>query len=165
MHPESYNEMKKHLANILTGVPKDTIVVDFGSQDINGTYRDLVPKQCKYVGVDLEDGKNVDVVMVSEYDSGLPDGYADYLICGQVLEHCRDPFALAKEMARIVKKGGFLIVTAPAMFPEHKFPFDCWRFYPDGMIIIFERAGVRCWQSYTNPCHLGQDCWFVGEKL
>jgi hypothetical protein len=177
MHKTSYEEMKKNISSVFEKLPKESIIIDFGSQDVNGSYKPLIDGRWKYVGVDLGAGPNVDVKMKSVYDSGLPDGYADGLICGQTLEHCRNPFLLAKEMMRIVKKGAFLLVTAPAVWPEHKFPFDCWRFYPDGMISLFDSVGGHTWKSYlvasdefvmdkinNKPILQGKDCWWLGEK-
>jgi len=38
-----------------------------------------------------------------------------------------------KEIARILKPGGLCCIIAPSGGPEHKYPVDCWRFFPDGL--------------------------------
>jgi hypothetical protein len=160
VHDLSYEEMKKNVGKYFADIKFGATIVDFGSQDVNGTYKALISPKWKYVGIDLFPGKNVDVKMASEFDSGLKAGYADGLICGQVLEHCRDPFRLAAEMARITRPGGWLLITAPFMFMVHSHPIDCWRFLPDGMKILFDRAGVQCWSAYIRET----DCWYIGKK-
>jgi len=164
MHTESYNEMQNVVKHVFEKLPQSAVIVDYGSKDVNGNYRDLISPKWSYLGVDMEAGKNVDHVCDSEFNSGLPGNYADGLICGQVLEHCRNPFTFMKELSRICKPGAFLVITAPAAFPEHKYPVDCWRFLPDGMTILFDQAGVQCWRAYLRPCSLGMDCWGIGKK-
>jgi len=47
-------------------------VVELGSQDVNGSFREVLPESCSYVGVDLEPGKNVDLVCRGTHIA-LPD--------------------------------------------------------------------------------------------
>jgi hypothetical protein len=35
-------------------------------------------------------------------------------------------------MIRVLKPGGLIFLIAPSRGPEHRYPQDCWRFYPDG---------------------------------
>ena len=65
------------------------VVLDLGSQDINGSYRPLfaVPPW-KYVGVDLAAGPNVDVVLADPYDwREIDPESADVIVAGQTFEH------------------------------------------------------------------------------
>lgn len=43
----------------------------------------------------------------------VEDGFADYLICQEGIEHLPDKIALFREFSRVLKKGGTLIVTTP----------------------------------------------------
>jgi hypothetical protein len=44
------------------------IILDLGSQDVNGTYRDIFSvKNWVYKGMDMEPGKNVDIVLKEPY--------------------------------------------------------------------------------------------------
>jgi len=161
MHETSYAEMKVNIEKYCGGIEAGSYVADIGSQDINGTYRDLIEPHFDYMGYDSVPGRNVHVVMKGEFDTGLPDGAVDIILCGQVLEHCRNPFLLAQEIIRITRKGGILLIVAPFRWDEHKFPIDCWRFLPDGMKLLFPAEQVKCLDSYIN----GKDCWFIGEKI
>lgn len=43
-----------------------------------------------------------------------PDGYYDYVLCAEVLEHMEiDPMHMLSELNRVLKPGGILIVTTP----------------------------------------------------
>ena len=43
----------------------------------------------------------------------LPDGYADYVICQEGIEHLSDQVEMFREFNRILAKGGTLLVTTP----------------------------------------------------
>jgi SAM-dependent methyltransferase len=174
MHILSYDEMAANVKKYLCTLPAGALIVDIGSMDINGSYRPLIEPRWRYCGVDLIAGPNVDLVMHSEFNTGLPTDSADAVLCGQCLEHCRDPFRLVGEAARIAKSGAFLLVTAPFIWAEHRHPLDCWRFLPDGMRILLEQAGAECLEAYvikdeengsrTDFQINGADCWGIGKK-
>ncbi len=85
-----------------------------------------------YQGIDLNEGPNVDVVLTSPYKFPMADGHYDVLISGQAFEHVKFFWLTWMEMVRTLKPGGFIFLIAPSRGPEHRFPVDCWRFYPDG---------------------------------
>lgn len=174
MHELSYRGMAANIKAHLDNLPVGSLVVDIGSMNINGTYRPLIEPRWKYCGIDLAAGPNVDIVMRSEFDTGLPAESTDAILCGQCLEHCRDPFRLISEAVRIVKRGGMLLITAPFIWAEHRHPLDCWRFLPDGMRVLLEQAGAECIEAYivkddqkgslTDGQINGTDCWGIGRK-
>src|SRR5438876_9595793 len=65
------------------------VIIDLGSQDINGSYRPLFAlPPWQYLGVDLTSGKNVDVVLADPYDwRELSPESADVFVTGQTVEH------------------------------------------------------------------------------
>src|SRR5439155_2553781 len=73
----------------------------------------------------------------------LHDGAADVLISGQVLEHCEEFWRLFPEMARVLAPDGFMIVIAPSAGPIHRFPVDCYRFYPDSFRTLARIASLN----------------------
>lgn len=50
------------------------------------------------------------------------DGTFDAVISIAVLEHVKDPFTCAKEISRVLKKGGTLISCIPFLQPYHGYP-------------------------------------------
>ena len=71
------------------------------SKDYGNTqpFRELF-SHCEYVGVDLEDGKNVDYVVNLEEDLGpIKDQKFDLIIICSVLEHSPRPWVLAMHRA------------------------------------------------------------------
>ena len=62
----------------------------------------------------------------------LPFGDAtfDAIVCTEVFEHLTDPPAAAREIVRVLKPGGRLVLTTRFCFPLHERPSDFWRFTP-----------------------------------
>lgn len=90
----------------------------------------------KFTGMDLIAGPNVDVVSKSLYSYPFEDNSFDVVISGNVLEHVKDTHKWIKELARITNN--LICVIVPSVRPEHKYPVDCWRVYPDGMNFLLE---------------------------
>lgn len=67
----------------------------------------------------------------------------DSILCAEVLEHTPDPGVLVAEMARVLRPGGKIIVTAPFAFRLHEEPYDYFRYTPHGLASLFERAGLK----------------------
>ncbi len=131
MHKESYEVMKYFVNTYLD--PKCVLdVLDIGSYDVNGSYRELFQKdQWTYTGMDIEMGPNVDIVSKAPYDFGI-DKQFDVVISGNCIEHVKAPWEWIKEVEKVVKPEGLLCIVTPFNLPEHRYPVDCWRVLPDG---------------------------------
>ena len=94
-----------------------------------------------YIGADLQEGLNVDIILKSSYDWGLFEQY-DVIISGQTLEHVEDMNKWILEIRRALKKDGIVCIIVPWQFAEHRpknWPFDFWRVLPDGMKFLMEK--------------------------
>lgn len=71
----------------------------------------------------------------------------DVVICEQVLEHVVDPCKAASNLRRLSEPGGHVIVSTPFLIRVHELPAygmkDYWRFTPDGLRELLERAGLE----------------------
>ena len=133
-------------------------VIDIGSYDVNGSYRTLFDApDWRYTGVDLEAGPGVDVVLSSPYRLPFASRSVDVVISGQAFEHVEYFWMTWLEMIRVLKPGGLIFLIAPSRGPEHRYPQDCWRFYPDGYRALAKFG--RCelvevgtdWQPHADP--------------
>jgi len=74
---------------------------------------------------------------------GIERNAFDIVVSGQVLEHVEYPWLWFAEIARIVRRGGYVITTVPISWKYHEAPIDCWRIYPDGMKALHHWAGLK----------------------
>ena len=94
-------------------------IVDLGSLDINGGPQVLVGKDIRYVGIDLGDGPNVDLVRPIELID-LPSLSFSMTISSEMLEH--NPFwrEALFQMVRLTSLGGLVVWTCAGIGrPEH----------------------------------------------
>ncbi|MBK7928126.1 MAG: methyltransferase domain-containing protein [Bryobacterales bacterium] len=71
----------------------------------------------------------------------FPDGQFDACVNIVTLEHVMDPPSVLKELGRVLKPGGELLLVAPHEWEEHQTPHDYWRFTRYGLRLLLERAG------------------------
>lgn len=67
------------------------------------------------------------VLASSEYEFPIPSDSYDIVLSGGVIEHVRKVWVWIREVARVCKIGGLVITVAPASWPYHVAPIDCWR--------------------------------------
>ena len=136
MHEQSLRLMTQFART----VPAGAKVLDVGSRDVNGTFRDLFPNH-DYLGIDIEPGPNVDIV-VEPFNYPFEANTFDVIVSGSCLEHVTKPWKWIREVSRILKLGGRLCVIVPYQHAYHEHPVDCWRVFPEGMRALFEEAGL-----------------------
>ena len=73
----------------------------------------------------------------------------DTALCNQVLEHVPEPRMAMDELARVLRPGGYLIVTAPHIWGLHEVPHDYFRFTPYGLRHLAERAGLAVCKTHA----------------
>jgi uncharacterized protein YbaR (Trm112 family) len=61
------------------------------------------------------------------------DASVDSIICTNVLEHVADERVCLDEVARVLKPGGHVYISAPFIFPTHPDPLDRRRWTLDGL--------------------------------
>lgn len=153
MHQSSFDKVLDFRKRFLAGMEGRPLrVVDIGSKDVNGSYRGIFDVSAwKYTGVDLARGSNVDVVLAHPYRwSELPSGSADVLVSGQAFEHISQPWVAILEVARVLAPGGLCCIVAPSSGPEHRYPLDCWRIFPDGFIALAALAELEVLEAVTQ---------------
>lgn len=127
MHPSALRNAKDFFEVYAKNIEGGT-VLDIGSQDVNGSLRQVVPSRFKYVGVDFEKAKNVDVVLENPYVFPFADEAADILITSSCLEHSEFFWLTWLEILRVVKPNGLIYMNVPSEGGFHPYPVDCWRF-------------------------------------
>jgi SAM-dependent methyltransferase len=130
-------------------------VIEIGSQNINGSLRDLSPPGFEYIGVDFVAGKGVDVILDDPYKLPFDSGSADIALSSSCFEHSEMFWIVFLEILRVLKPKGLFYLNVPSNGTFHRYPVDCWRFYPDSgraLVAWAKRNGINAalLESYTS---------------
>ncbi len=96
----------------------------------------------EWIGLDVPENVRADVHAYAD-SLPFPDDAFDTVLCTEVLEHVPEPRAAVREMARILRGGGCLILTTPLLYPLHEVPYDFSRQTPYGLRRLFESEGFE----------------------
>ena len=111
-HPEQQKfceQIKNEFPNFFENIK----VLDVGSLDINGSNRELFIN-CEYVGVDIAEGKNVDIVSIA-HELNHPDKCYDTIISTEAFEHDMYYEKTIQNIIRMLKPGGLFIFTCASI--------------------------------------------------
>ena len=122
-------------------------VIEVGSMDVNGTLRPLLEsfKPKKYVGVDISEGRGVDVICNAEdLLRKFQRESFDVLVSTELLEHVRHWKRVVSNFKNVVKPDGIILVTTRSLgFHYHGYPHDFWRYEIEDMQNIFADCTIE----------------------
>lgn len=112
------------------GLPlEDKIVLDVGCGD--GVLASMLSQQgfqssgidysheaIKFAKLKTKDEKKIDFVQGSAYALPWPDDTFDIIVSSEVIEHLTDISTFLKEMIRVVKTDGIIVISTPIRFTE-----------------------------------------------
>lgn len=120
-------------------------LLDFGCG--SKPYKSLFPAD-EYIGLDYEskghshDFEEIDVI----YDGvNVPfeNSYFDSVLSTEVFEHVFNLPHVLKELNRVLKPGGHLLITCPFVWNEHEVPHDFARYTVFALQSMLEEAGFE----------------------
>lgn len=107
-------------------------IVEVGSYNVNGGLREIFnTPYTHFTGLDFVPGPGVDYILSDPYKLPYRDNEVDVIVCSSVMEHCDMFWLLFLDMVRVLKPGGLIYINSPSNGNFHRYPVDCWRFYPD----------------------------------
>jgi SAM-dependent methyltransferase len=110
-------------------------------------YQALASGATRYVGVDLDTPESRRLAVADKLYDGkslpFPDASFDGVLCSQVLEHVFTPEDFLREIARVLRPGGRLLLTVPFAWDEHEQPYDFARYSSFGLRALLERSGFE----------------------
>jgi len=122
------------LKKVLSELPTGASLLDAGAGECAykkycGHLRYVSQDLAKYdgtgeVGLQMGSWDTSRIDIVSDItDIPVPDASFDAVLCTEVLEHVSDPVVALKELERVLKPGGTLIITAPFVSTTHFAPY------------------------------------------
>lgn len=183
MHTSAYDTGRMLFENYWTDQFKS--ILDIGALNVNGSLRDIAPAGAKYVGIDLENGNGVDLVLDDPYSYPFDDQSFDMIVSTSCFEHDPMFWLTFLEASRVLAEGGIFYVNAPSNGWYHTHPWDNWRFYPDATLALemwakrnnldihllesFTNGRCEPWNDYVMIFRKGKfqpkDNQFISEKI
>ncbi len=101
-----------------------------------------------YLGVDFQnDGHPHDDEEIDLFYNGktipMPDQYFDSVLSSEVFEHIFNLDEVLKEIHRVMKTGGNLLITCPFVWNEHEAPHDYARYSRYALEDIMQKNGFE----------------------
>jgi SAM-dependent methyltransferase len=101
---------------------------------------------------DIVDDFNPDYVGdITRHNHEIPDESFDAIACLEILEHTLQPFDAIVELRRMLKDGGYLLISAPLNFRIHGPVPDCWRFTEFGWRILLKDFDILRLDQLETP--------------
>jgi SAM-dependent methyltransferase len=112
----------------LSALGDDALVINIGC----GVVRRFEPVvTCRYLATDIRPLNNVDF---SADAAALPVAAdsVDLVLALELLEHVPQPLAVLRDIHRVIKPGGTVVISVPSTVPRHD-DHDYWRFTAQGL--------------------------------
>jgi SAM-dependent methyltransferase len=133
------------LEEIFRSIGKRDVLLDVGcgSRPYMQLYKNYFSKT---IGADLQDSPfekyKVDI-FCNAVDIPLSDSSVDVHFSSEVLHDISEPSALMDEAFRLLRPGGYIVLTAPFMVPVCDGEYDHYRYTRHGLHYLFLKAGFK----------------------
>ena len=120
-------------------------LVEIGSRARSGAeVRSLFGPSLTYIGVDIADGPNVDIVADAHHLSNALPEPVDFICSISTFEHLMMPWKAVLEINKSLKLGGLVFSHSHQAWPLHDVPFDYFRFSDQAWHGLFnQHTGFR----------------------
>ena len=117
-------------------------ILIIGSGDKVEWYKSLFSEKALVIASDVHSQFNPDIVFDCHQIPFINETF-DLVIAGQVLEHTFKPWIAAKEIERVTKVSGNILIEVPFNFPYHSPPYDFYRFTFTGLRSLFPTSNLN----------------------
>lgn len=123
----------------------------------------------EYIGMELDTQQNRAHKKADVFYGGqvFPFGSEsfDSLVCNEVLEHVFAPTEFVRELNRVLKPGGHLLLTVPFVWDEHEQPYDYARYSSFGLRALITNAGFEVLEHVKTMSDIRVLCQLVNAYL
>lgn len=119
-------------------------VLDVGGkkESKRGNFRPPLEQVDKWEYLNVDETTNPDYCCSAE-DIPLEPNSIDTVLLVEVLEHVESPKAVLREISRILKPGGKLILSMPFIYPIHPDPSDFQRYTDSKLQKLLNLNGIK----------------------
>lgn len=142
-----------HEALALIERHSEGLVLDCGAGMRNTYYANVV-------NYEIVPYDSTDVLGVAE-ELPFRDDSFDAVLCLNVLEHVKDPFRVARELMRVLRPGGEMMVVAPFLQPLHGYPHHYFNMTRQGLVTLFEPMADKRFALYGAMHPIWALNWFL----
>jgi SAM-dependent methyltransferase len=135
-------------------------ILDYGCG--GSPYRSLF-RNSEYIRADFTPCQGLDFLLTANSSVPVPDSSFDMVLSTQVLEHVPEPTNYVAECFRVLKPGGFLILTTHGLFEDHGCPYDFQRWTADGLHLLLQQTGFRVKAAKKLTCGPRALCFFINR--
>ena len=132
---KSYKDFQEAYLDKLDDKNKKKII-EIGSLSVNSNIKDIVSTNFNYIGLEIEEGPNVDIVLEDPYKLPFDDNSIDVVLSISTFEHTDFFWVTFLEILRVLKPEGLFFLNAPSNSKIHRHPGDSWRFYQDSSLSL-----------------------------
>lgn len=160
MHQNSLLAFTKHAPPFFAAGDR---VLELAPKGVPSAYIQAVPVTVDLWTTDLRGRRRGNQTIVQHDDNTLGCGPEEFdvVLAGNVLEHVWQPWRWIRELARVLRPAGRVILISPATWQVHRVRcfrgrrHDCWRVMPDGIRALFEEAGLETLVAELEQLHHG----------
>lgn len=134
-------------------------LLDVAPQDHEGARPHFPRAEVETLDIDPSSDATYIADLTADNSELIPSNTYDVVVCTEVLEHTLQPFTAVAEIRRMLKPGGYALVTTPFDFRIHGPLPDCWRFTEHGLRALFadyesvEVTGIDAPGRFLMPIH------------
>ena len=111
-----------------------------------------------YIGLEVDTIENRKNKKADYFYDGktfpFQDNEFESVIVNEVFEHVFNPVDFLKEIYRVLKPGGTLLITVPFVWDEHEQPYDYGRYTSFGLQYILKKSGFEIIEHRKSICDI-----------
>lgn len=131
--------LKKHLREYSLQIGYSPLILDVGCANL--PYKSLFDFG-RYIAIDIKNNNGGMNILGGVCSLPIKENAIDAVVCTEVLEHIKDTAKAVQELNRVLKKGGYLILSTPLLMGEHEL-VDFFRFTELCLHNYLEEGGFK----------------------
>lgn len=141
-------------------------VLEVGSRVVTGACNREKFRSAEYIGFDIYEGDNVDVVGDAHILSSYFDDKFDLIFCSAVFEHLAMPWKVSVEIIKLLKLNGYVFIETHYSYSSHERPWHFFQFSENALDILFpEKFGMKCERKGCSNLIEGRFSEYSSEYL